>query len=1156
MSNQAPLDKQSALADLTSPELREAIEFQAATDEVLRIISRSTRHLQPVLDTIIASATRLCAATRGHIYMFDGELLKLGAAHGAWPGFTEYLQQNPLRPGGGSVAGHAAELRRTVQVADVLDLPDYQRGELVKQQGFRTVLSVPMLREGELLGVINILKTLVEPFSDRQVALVETFADQAVIAIQNVRLFAEVEKRNSELLESLEQQTATADVLRIISRSRTELQPVLDAISDTAAKLCRADGAFMWRLRGDTFYLAAMNKIDTDFARFARDNPLPLDKGTSAGRCVLEGRTIHIPDALADPDYRWHGDKGQKIGQFRALLGVPLMRDEVKFGAFALFRREPEPFTDKEIELVTTFADQAVIAIENARLLEAVEARSRELRESLEYQTATSEVLKVISNAANDLQIVFDAMLRDATRLCEAKVGVLFRFADGAYTAVAKIGVTAAYAKWLDSGPIRPGSGSGLARLMETRQTIQVADTLAENVYAEREEVRVATAELGGIRSLLNVPMLKDDELIGAIGIYRQEVQPFTAKQVELVTTFADQAVIAIENTRLFNELEESLEYQTAVGDVLGVISRSPNDVRPVYEAIVENAGRLCEAEFSTVASLAGEELHLTAVDNMSPEELEAYSRIFPRPVTRRFVMGRAILDRKTVHVDDVNADDDYDPRTLDILQKAGQYRTIMGVPILRKGEPVGVIGLVRREVRPFTLRQIALVETFAEQAVIAVENARLFSEIQESLEFQTAASDMLGVISRSPSDTQPVFDAIVERAQRLCDAEFSHVSRFHDGKLHIEAVSNLRPEETAVYKSIFPREPTRGYVVGRAFLDGVPVHVTDIAADPDYDQAILQTLKSTSAYRTYLGIPILRHGTPIGVIGLGRREVKPFTERQIKLLQTFADQAVIAVENARAFAEIQEKTRQVQQQSAELAEWNHTLESRVKEQVDQLGRMSKLTRFLSPKITSLIMSGEADDPLKTRRAEITVVYVDLRGFTAFTETTDPEEVMAVLREYHAELGKASTAHDGTIEHFAGDGAMILFNAPMAMEDHEMQAIRMTLQIRESVGALTQGWRKRGFNLGFGAGIAGGYATMGTIGFAERLDYSAIGIVCNLSARLCSEATDGQILISPRVFVKVEDRVDAESMGELNLKGFHRPVAVYNLLGFKHSEAA
>ena len=421
--------------------------------------------------------------------------------------------------------------------------------------------------------------------------------------------------------------------------------------------------------------------------------------------------------------------------------------------------------------------------------------------------------------------------------------------------------------------------------------------------------------------------------------------------------------------------------------------------------------------------------------------------------------------------------------------------------------------------------------------------------ELHDAREHQAATNQVLGLIGGSRNDVQPVFDAIVEYSARLCEASFSAVARFDGELLHLAAVKDMSAEEMAAYHSIFPRPPTRGFIMGRAFLDGTPAHVEDVTADPAYDPATLKTLQQAATYRSYLGIPIRQDGCSIGVIGLGRREVRPFTPDQIALVQTFADQAAIAIENARLFEELENKSRQVEEQAAELAEWNKTLEARVDEQVDQIGRMSKLTRFLSPKISNLIMSGEADDPLKTQRAEITVVYVDLRGFTAFTETTDPEEVMSVLREYHGELGKAITAFDGTIEHFSGDGAMILFNAPVPMDDHEMQAVRMTMQIRDSVGALATEWRKRGFELGIGAGIAGGYATIGTIGFEERLDYGAIGIVCNLAARLCGEADDGQILVSPRVFVKVEDKVVAEPLGEVLLKGFHRPVAVHDVRG-------
>jgi class 3 adenylate cyclase/PAS domain-containing protein len=250
-------------------------------------------------------------------------------------------------------------------------------------------------------------------------------------------------------------------------------------------------------------------------------------------------------------------------------------------------------------------------------------------------------------------------------------------------------------------------------------------------------------------------------------------------------------------------------------------------------------------------------------------------------------------------------------------------------------------------------------------------------------------------------------------------------------------------------------------------------------------------------------------------------------------------------------YDEIRDKNKLLEEQAAQIAEWNARLETRVTEQVAQIGQMSKLTRFLSPKVSDLIMAGEADDPLKTRRRDITVVFVDLRGFTGFTETAEPEEVMGVLREYHAELGRAIMAYDGTIEHFAGDGVMILFNAPLPVENHELQAIRMALRIRESIASLAKGWKKRGYALGFGVGIAGGYATIGTIGFEGRFDYGAIGTVTNLAARLCGEAGDGQILIAPRIFSKTEERIEAEPVGELALKGFSRPVLAYNVLGLR-----
>lgn len=424
---------------------------------------------------------------------------------------------------------------------------------------------------------------------------------------------------------------------------------------------------------------------------------------------------------------------------------------------------------------------------------------------------------------------------------------------------------------------------------------------------------------------------------------------------------------------------------------------------------------------------------------------------------------------------------------------------------------------------------------------------------LQQALEFQTSTDKVLSVISLSPGEVQPVLNTIAETVVRLCGAEVSTVTRFDGEMVHLEAIHGSNAEGVAALRRTFPMPASGRSGAARAIRERAVVQIPDVQIDSEYR---IQETALVAGFRAILAVPMLRQGSPIGAIAVGRSEPGSFQDTQVQLLRTFADQAIVAIEISKLFEAVRNKSRLVEEQAAELAEWNTTLETRVAEQVDQIGRMSKLTRFLSPKISSLIMAGEADDPLKTRRAEITVVYVDLRGFTAFTETADPEEVMQVLREYHVELGKAITAHDGTIEHFAGDGAMILFNAPMPIKDHELQAIRMALEIRASVRTLAAGWRKRGYELGFGAGIAEGYATLGTIGFEERLDYGAIGTVCNLAARLCGEAEDGQILISPRVLVKAEQYIEVASIGELALKGFHRPVTVHNVIGLREADGA
>jgi GAF domain-containing protein len=708
-------------------ETREALERQTATSDILKVIASSPSDVQPVFEAIAASANRLLGGFSSTVFRFIDGIAYLKAFTPTTPAADEIMQATFPRPVADfppfqmAQAGEVTQVTDTEAFSNALPLLNIARA-----RGYRSMLFAPLMNDGVSIGFIAVTRVQPGAFADHHVQLLRTFADQAVIAIENVRLFDEVQAKTRDLSESLQQQTAVGDVLKTISRSTFDLQPVLDTLVQTAARLCETEMAFLMRRDGDVYRAGAAVGFTEAYIEFLKNHPLAVDRGTITGRAVLERRTVQILDVATDPEYTLR--ESVSLSSQHTALCVPLLRENEPIGTIVLARQRVEPFTQKQIDLVTTFADQAVIAIENVRLFDQLRQRTDDLSESLQQQTATADVLKVISRSAFDLQTVLETLVRSAAELSGSKRGVIF-LRDGdlfRFKAMSYADANPEWIQYLKDHPQKAGQNSAIARSIASGQIVYVPDVLAD------PQIDMPATALAGIRAVLAVPLLRDGKVEGIMALSRSTPGTFDARQIDLVQTFADQAVIAIENVRLFDEvqartreLSEALTYQTGSSNILGVIASSPTDVGPVLKAIVESARELCEADDALVVLKDGNDLVFKEQHGSLPV---VWRRL---PINRNWATGRTVVDGIPVHVHDLlSAEGDEFPEGRDIARR-DNVRTILTIPLLREQQSIGAIVLRRTEVHPFSDKQIALLQTFADQAVIAIGNVRLFEEVQ-----------------------------------------------------------------------------------------------------------------------------------------------------------------------------------------------------------------------------------------------------------------------------------------------------------------------------------------------------------------------------------------------------------------------------------------
>jgi GAF domain-containing protein/two-component sensor histidine kinase len=723
---------------------REALEQQTATAEVLQIINSSPGELGPVFAAMLERATTLCQASFGILWEFDGGLARAGALYQVPTAYAE-LCKVAFRPSPGSGPARVMRGEGTIAIADLTEYASYQAGDALTQAivdlaGARSVVITPLRNEAATLGAITLYRQEVHPFTDKQLTLLSSFAGQAVIAMENARLLAETR-------ESLEQQTATAELLGVINSSPGNLTPVFDAMLERAMYLCGAAYGVLRNFDGKRLRMLASRGVPAEYAEYLARNmqaqapDTDLIPGTSPTQALQTGQPVQIADVNEGIPYR-RGIRGARaiadLGGARTILHVPLVKDQVSVGLLTFYRQEVRPFTDKQIALLQNFAAQAVIAMDNARLI-------TEQREALERQTATAEILQVINSSPGNLAPVFDALLEKAMRLCGAAFGSLYTYDGERFHSAAQRGVPPTYAAYRAKHPPLLTPGGAPAVLLETRRPVHVLDVATHEAYLPHSPNIRAMVELGGVRTSLAAPFIKDDVFLGFITIYRQEVRAFSRSQIALLESFAAQAVIAIENARLINEIREALDQQTATAEVLQIINASPGELTPVFGSMLEKAMRLCGAAFGSFYTYDGMSLSSVAQRGVPPAYAEYRAR-HPTPIRPGSGIAQAIAARRPLNVLDLQATEAYaagEPAVRAMVELGG-VRTLVAVPLCKDETVVGLITIYRQEVQGFSAKQIALLENFAAQAVIAMENARLLDEIrQRQAELRTTFDNM-----------------------------------------------------------------------------------------------------------------------------------------------------------------------------------------------------------------------------------------------------------------------------------------------------------------------------------------------------------------------------------------------------------------------------